>query len=66
MGKTVQVAAFLNGLFQSELVESILIVMPVSLLANWKKELAFWAPDIPVQVRLQSRQETVLFQPNCS
>ncbi|EDQ85848.1 uncharacterized protein MONBRDRAFT_11528 [Monosiga brevicollis MX1] len=49
LGKTVQVASYLRGLFDSELAVSILIVLPVSLLAGWERELARWAPDVPVQ-----------------
>lgn len=48
LGKTIQVVAFLSGMFDSELVKSVLLVMPVSLIANWKKEFELWAPGIPV------------------
>ena len=55
LGKTVQIAAFLHGLFSSELARAILIVMPVSLLANWEKELAAWVPDVPIKVQPRLR-----------
>jgi SNF2 family DNA or RNA helicase len=42
LGKTVQVAAFLRGLFASKLVETVLIVMPKSVVENWRKEVAHW------------------------
>lgn len=48
LGKTIQVVAFLSGMFDSDLVKSVLLVMPVSLISNWKKEFELWAPGIPV------------------
>ena len=42
LGKTVQVAAFLRGLFVSKHIETVLIVMPKSLIENWRKELTQW------------------------
>ncbi len=42
LGKTVQVAAFLRGLFASKQVETVLIVMPKSVVENWRKEIAHW------------------------
>jgi SNF2 family DNA or RNA helicase len=49
LGKTLQVVAFMDGLIQSGQAETALIVMPVSLLANWAKEFAKWAPSVPVE-----------------
>eukprot|EP01012_Entosiphon_sulcatum_P003736 TRINITY_DN11307_c0_g1_i1.p1 TRINITY_DN11307_c0_g1~~TRINITY_DN11307_c0_g1_i1.p1 ORF type:complete len:753 (-),score=121.77 TRINITY_DN11307_c0_g1_i1:188-2446(-) len=48
LGKTIQVIAFLRGMFHAQRVSSVLIVVPVSLLANWQREFAKWAPRIPV------------------
>lgn len=48
LGKTIQVIAFLSGMFESELVKSVLLLVPVSLIANWKKEFKRWAPGILV------------------
>lgn len=48
LGKTIQVIAFLSGMFDSEMIKSVMIIMPVSLIANWKKEFAVWAPGIDV------------------
>lgn len=48
LGKTIQVIAFLSGMFDSEMIKSVLIIMPVSLIANWKKEFEGWAPGIDV------------------
>lgn len=42
MGKTIQVAGFLHGLFHSEAIESVLLVADVSLIQNWNKELERW------------------------
>ena len=50
MGKTIQVIAFLSGLFRSKLAKHVMIVMPVSVIVNWEKEFAKWAPHIRVDV----------------
>lgn len=42
LGKTIQVISFLSGMFEAEHIATVLIVMPVSLLTNWKKEFERW------------------------
>ncbi|KAG0435521.1 hypothetical protein HPB47_018438 [Ixodes persulcatus] len=46
LGKTIQVIAFLSGMFDADLIKSVLLIMPVSLIPNWKKEFQAWAPGI--------------------
>ncbi|KAK7474484.1 hypothetical protein BaRGS_00034238, partial [Batillaria attramentaria] len=48
LGKTIQVIAFLSGLFDMEKVKHALIVVPVSVMVNWEKEFNKWAPGITV------------------
>lgn len=48
LGKTIQVIAFLSGMFDADLIKSVLLIMPVSLIPNWKKEFQAWAPGIRV------------------
>ena len=48
LGKTIQISSFIGGLFDSKLAQRVLIVMPVSLMPNWVKELKMWAPDVRV------------------
>uniref|UniRef100_A0A8C6XJP4 Helicase ATP-binding domain-containing protein n=1 Tax=Naja naja TaxID=35670 RepID=A0A8C6XJP4_NAJNA len=50
LGKTIQIIAFLSGMFDAQLVHSVLLVMPVTLVNNWKQEFAEWAPGIRVKV----------------
>uniref|UniRef100_A0A8C5T0R7 DNA excision repair protein ERCC-6-like n=1 Tax=Laticauda laticaudata TaxID=8630 RepID=A0A8C5T0R7_LATLA len=50
LGKTIQIIAFLSGMFDAQLVHSVLLVMPVTLVNNWKQEFAKWAPGIRVKV----------------
>uniref|UniRef100_A0A670YSW7 DNA excision repair protein ERCC-6-like n=1 Tax=Pseudonaja textilis TaxID=8673 RepID=A0A670YSW7_PSETE len=50
LGKTIQIIAFLSGMFDAQLVRSVLLVMPVTLVNNWKEEFAKWAPGIRVKV----------------
>ncbi|XP_067932031.1 DNA excision repair protein ERCC-6-like isoform X3 [Watersipora subatra] len=49
LGKTIQVIAFLSGLFDAEEAKTIIIVMPLSLIENWRSEFDKWAPGIQVQ-----------------
>lgn len=49
LGKTLQTVAFLDGLLGSEQAATAMIVMPVSLLANWAREFEKWAPGIRVE-----------------
>ncbi|KAL7975767.1 hypothetical protein Chor_005218 [Crotalus horridus] len=50
LGKTIQIIAFLSGMFDAKLVRSVLLVMPVTLVNNWKQEFAKWAPGIRVKL----------------
>ncbi len=49
-GKTVQTAVALRILFQKAKVKSALIVCPLSVIPNWDRELAKWAPNLAVTV----------------
>lgn len=42
LGKTVQMSAYLNGAFWSGLVRCVLLIVPVSVMAHWIKELEVW------------------------
>ena len=44
LGKTIQVASFLHGLFHSRLIDTALLIMPLSLMSNWETELSRWCP----------------------
>ncbi|XP_063165080.1 DNA excision repair protein ERCC-6-like [Candoia aspera] len=50
LGKTIQIVAFLSGMLDAKLVRSVLLVMPVTLVNNWKQEFAKWAPGIRVKL----------------
>ena len=50
LGKTIQVIAFLSGMFDLQKVKHALIVMPLSVIPNWEKELEKWAPGIFVSL----------------
>ncbi|KAF6023008.1 hypothetical protein EB796_018703 [Bugula neritina] len=49
LGKTIQVISFLSGLFDAEELKTVIIVMPLSLIENWKREFEKWAPGILLQ-----------------
>ncbi|KAK9521977.1 hypothetical protein VZT92_018478 [Zoarces viviparus] len=49
LGKTIQVISFLSGMYDNELAKHTLLVMPTSLITNWTKEFAKWAPGMRVK-----------------
>lgn len=46
LGKTVEAISAIRLLFNSGMTETVLIISPKSLLANWEDELAKWAPEL--------------------
>ena len=50
LGKTVQVLAFLERLRTDAPDSRCLLVVPASLLGNWQKECAKFAPDMPIEI----------------
>ena len=50
LGKTVQVLAYLDRLRNGEPDAHCLLVVPASLLSNWQKEAAKFAPELPLEV----------------
>ena len=50
LGKTVQVSALLSVLFHSRLVHHVLLIVPTSLIDNWRAELAKWCPTLPLHL----------------
>ena len=45
LGKTVQVAAYLRGLFEVEYIKKVLIVVPATMKVYWENELNKWIND---------------------
>jgi len=50
LGKTVQVLAYLEKLRCGNASAKVLLVLPASLLGNWKKEAEKFAPDMDLQI----------------
>ncbi len=48
LGKGIQAVAALRILFFQQRIASALVVVPASLLAQWRRELTRWAPDLQV------------------
>ncbi|XP_033616464.1 DNA excision repair protein ERCC-6-like [Fukomys damarensis] len=49
LGKTVQIIAFLSGMFDASLVNHVLLIMPTNLISMWVKEFAKWTPGMRVK-----------------
>ena len=50
LGKTMQAITAIRLLLRRGELHSVLVVCPKSLVTNWQRELALWAPEIPVMV----------------
>lgn len=46
LGKTVQVATLLKGLFDSQQIRKVLIVVPATMKVYWQTELLKWCSDV--------------------
>ena len=46
LGKTVQVAVLCKGLFDSEQIKKVLIVVPATIKVYWESELRKWCPNV--------------------
>ncbi|XP_051974251.1 DNA excision repair protein ERCC-6-like [Xyrauchen texanus] len=49
LGKTIQVISFLSGMYDAELANHTLLVMPTSLIKNWVREFGKWTPGMRVK-----------------
>ncbi|KYO45144.1 DNA excision repair protein ERCC-6-like [Alligator mississippiensis] len=49
LGKTIQIIAFLSGMFDSELIQFVLLVVPTTLVSSWVREFARWTPGMRVK-----------------
>uniref|UniRef100_A0A673JRF3 DNA excision repair protein ERCC-6-like n=1 Tax=Sinocyclocheilus rhinocerous TaxID=307959 RepID=A0A673JRF3_9TELE len=49
LGKTIQVISFLSGMYDAELANHTLLIMPTSLIKNWVRELNKWTPGMRVK-----------------
>ncbi|XP_055455470.1 DNA excision repair protein ERCC-6-like [Psammomys obesus] len=57
LGKTVQIIAFLSGMFDASLVNHVLLIMPTNLINTWVKEFAKWTPGMRVKTFHGSSKE---------
>lgn len=57
LGKTVQAAALLAGLTYTKQASRFLVVVPVTLIEAWRRELSNWVKDLPVHVFYGGAQE---------
>lgn len=58
LGKTIQILAFLGSLHFSGLYKPSIIICPVTLLQQWKREAKKWYPSFRVELLHDSVQET--------
>uniref|UniRef100_A0A8C0VGA6 DNA excision repair protein ERCC-6-like n=1 Tax=Cyanistes caeruleus TaxID=156563 RepID=A0A8C0VGA6_CYACU len=49
LGKTIQVIAFLSGMFDAELIQHVLLIMPTTLVSSWLAEFARWTPGLRIK-----------------
>ena len=59
LGKTVQILSFLEILRSKDLNAKILLIVPASLLGNWKKEAERFVPNMNVEILYGSRSDVL-------
>ncbi|KAF5738958.1 DNA excision repair protein E [Tripterygium wilfordii] len=57
LGKTIQVISFLGALHFSNMYKPSIVVCPVTLLRQWRREARKWYPDFHVEILHDSAQE---------
>lgn len=57
LGKTIQVISFLGALHYSEMYKPSIIVCPVTLLRQWKREVQKWYPAFHMEILHDSAQD---------
>jgi SNF2 family DNA or RNA helicase len=63
LGKTIQTIAALRVLFVRKQIETALVVCPASIVSQWKREIAKWAPDLrTVCIAGSSRDRSTLWR----
>ncbi|KAL5966967.1 Chromodomain-helicase-DNA-binding protein 5 [Taenia solium] len=66
LGKTVQIVAMLYSLVKEDKRSGpFLIVAPLAVTMNWKREFAFWAPEMQVVVYTGDRQNRAMINEYC-
>jgi len=58
LGKTVQMSAYLDGAFWSGLIRCVLLIVPVSMMSHWTKELEAWC-SLPSGFRIKKYHSSV-------
>ena len=48
LGKTIQAIGALRILFHQHRIESCLLIVPASLVGQWRKEIHYWAPELRI------------------
>lgn len=56
LGKTVQVATYLNGLFDGDFIKKVLVVVPATMKNYWEEELGKWAPVAPQVIQFDDKK----------
>lgn len=57
LGKSVQIAVYLAGLFKSGFIQHALVVVPASLSSHWKRELCRWCPGVTTALFIGNKQK---------
>ena len=50
VGKTLQIVAFVHSMFKADLIEHVLLVVPVTMVQRWFKEFNKFAPEVEVLI----------------
>jgi SNF2 family DNA or RNA helicase len=56
LGKTVQICAYLNGLFESDQIKKAIVVVPATMKSYWQAELCKWCPTAPHIISFEDKK----------
>ena len=57
LGKTIQALGALRILFLKRMINTVLLIVPASLTAQWRKEIHTWAPELRVTTVFGSQMD---------
>ena len=58
LGKTVQVATLVKGLFDSEQIRKVLVVVPATMKVYWQNELSKWCAGVDNIMQFDDKKKT--------
>ena len=62
LGKTIQIAAYLNGMYEAENISRVLIVCPATVKTYWENELNKWCSIAPRIMQFDEKKKSERYE----